>query len=463
MWAGGYQQGKPKSLNKATFGRVAKLFAQYKVQCFWTAVLVLVSAAFGFFPPYLLKDIVNEGLMPRDGAAITKYSGIALLCSIMATATALGYGYVSTVVGQRIMQDLRNMLYEHLQGMSLRFFTGTRTGEIQSRLANDVGGIQSVVSDTAANLLSNVTIVISTLVGMIYLDWRLTLLSVGLLPFFAWLAFKTGNFARKWRTTAQAQLADLNSNMNETLSVSGVLLNKTSGRQKQSLQRFIEINKKLSHTNIVISMIMRAFFNLIGFTFQITSILVYWFAGWLLSRSTEHSLTIGTIVAFSAFQGRLFFPLTGLLNIQVELGSAMALFDRIFEYLDLKQDIVDAPDAIGLSPEQVKGRVEFRHATFRYDASQPEPSLSDVDILALPGQLVALVGASGAGKTTLTYMIPRLYDVDEGELLIDGNDVRRIKLESLGAAIAVVTQETYLVHDTIRENLRYGKSDATDE
>jgi ATP-binding cassette subfamily B protein len=452
-----------KGIDRATFRRVVRLFRRYPGQVWITGALVLVSAGLGLLPPFFLRIIFNEGLAKRDFGVIALFSGYSVLAVLGSTAAALAYGYVSTLIGLEIMRDLRNSLYEHLQGMSLRFFTGTRTGEIQSRLANDVGGIQSVVSDSLANLLNNFTMVISTLVAMIFMDWRLTLLSVGLIPFFAWIAFKVGGLARKYRTTAQSQLADLNATMSETLSVSGVLLTKTSGRQGLALQKFKEQNQALTTTGVVISMIMKAFFNLIGFTFQMTSILVYWFAGYLISRPGETSLTIGAIVAFTSLQGRMFFPLTGLLNVQVEMGSAMALFDRIFEYLDMKQEIVDSADAIALEPGQLQGRVDFDDVTFRYDPSQEIPSLDGISLSAEPGQLVALVGASGAGKTTLTYLIPRLYDVESGTVSIDGHDVRSIKLESLGKSLAVVTQETYLVHDTVRENLRYGNPDATDE
>jgi ATP-binding cassette subfamily B protein len=441
MLLGGYH-GKPKKVSRETFIRVVGLFKPYGLQVWQTVGLVLISAAVGLLPPFFLQTIINQGLLKKDFGVVTRMSLETLLAVVVATGTALGFGYVSTLIGQRIMRDLRNDLYGHLQGMSLRFFTGTRTGEIQSRLANDVGGIQSVVSDTAANVLNNLTVVLSTLVAMFILDWRLSLLSVGILPVFAFVAFKVGSYLRKWRGTSQAQMADLNSTMNETLSVSGILLTKTSGRQTMSLRKFVEQNDKMTDTNVRINMMMRVFFNLIGLTFQLTPILVYWLAGWLGSGPTGGALTIGTIVAFTSLQGRLFFPLTGLLNIQVEVGSAMALFDRIFEYLDLKQDIVDAPNALALSPNEIAGRVEFRDVVFRYEPTQEHPSLDRVNIDAEQGQLVALVGASGAGKTTLTYLIPRLYDVDEGAVLIDGHDVRAISLESLGRSIAVVTQET---------------------
>jgi len=455
--------GPPKKVAPETPKRVVGTFKPYKKEIAWTVAAVLVSASLGLLSPFFLQIIVNEGLLKRDLSVVTEYTIFTLLATIGSTATAVGYGYLSTVVGQRIMRDLRNALYDHLQGMSLKFFTGTRTGEIQSRLISDVGGVQGVVSDTAANVLSNTTTVLSTLVAMIYMDWRLTLLSVGILPLFAMLAAKVGSFARGVRGAMQSQMADLNATMQETLSVSGVLLTKTSGRRQLALKKFSEENETLTGTQIKQSMIMRYFFNLIGLTFSVTPTLVYWLAGYLVTHEQNTNLNIGTIVAFTALQSRLFFPLTGLLNVQVEVTSALALFDRIFEYLDMKQDIVDAPDAVALDARTVRGEVTFSNVTFRYSPDQERPTLGDVSFTALPGQLIALVGPSGAGKTTLTYMIPRLYDVDSGSVKIDGRDVRALTLDSLGQVIGTVTQETYLVHDTIRANLRYGRPEATDE
>ena len=462
MMGGSGGRGPAKSINKASLRRVIGLFGPYTKSVAWTVLLVLLSAGLGILSPLYLKIIVNDGLLKQNLAVVTTYSIYTLLATFGGIAFGLGFAYVSVLVGQKIMRDLRNDLYSHLQGMSLKFFTGTRTGEIQSRLANDIGGVQSVVSDTAANVLSNVTTVLSTLVVMIIMDWRLTLLSVGVLPVFAILSAKIGDGMRKYRAKIQSQLADLNATMNETLSVSGVLLTKTSGRQAIAYRKFQQENEQMTETSVRMTMIMRVFFNMIGLTFSITPVLVYWLAGYLLIGHRDHSLNIGTIVAFTALQGRLFFPLTSLLNVQVEVLSAMALFDRIFEYMDLPQEIVDAPDAIAIAPNEVLGDVRFSKVTFRYDESQEKPTLDGIDLEAKAGQLVALVGASGSGKTTLTYLIPRLYDAITGQVSIDGHDVRKIKLESLGKAIAVVTQETYLVHDTIRENLRYGNPDATD-
>lgn len=451
-----------KPIKKETMGRVVRSFGRYRPEVALTIVAVIISALLGLLSPFFLRTIINDGLQKSDLRIVTSYTIYTLLATIGGTALALGYGYLSILIGQRIMRDLRNELYAHLQGMSLRFFTGTRTGEIQSRLANDVGGIQSVVSDTVANLLSNITTVLSSLIAMFWMDWRLSLLSVGILPFFALVAAKVGDKSRGIRGKTQASMADLNATMQETLSVSGVLLTKISARQQLAQEAFARENQTLADLQIQQSMIMRFFFNLIGLTFSITPMLVYWLAGYLLVAHHDHSLNVGTIVAFTALQSRLFFPLTGLLNVQVEVMSALALFDRIFEYLDIPQEIQDAPDAVAIAPSGVQGEVAFQDVSFRYDPDQTDLTLQDISFTAKPGQLVALVGSSGAGKTTLTYLIPRLYDVVGGSVTIDGHDIRKIQLASLSQIVGMVTQETYLVHDTIAANLRYGRPDATD-
>ena len=440
MMMRGGPPGPPRPIKRETLLRIVRIFGPYKPQLAWTALAVVASAALGLLSPFFLQTIVNRGLIGRDLGIVTRYSIYTLAATLASVALGLGYSYLSVVVGQRIMRDLRNRLYDHLQGMSLRFFTQTRTGEIQSRLVSDVGGVQSVVSDTAATILSNVTTVLSTLVAMIYMDWRLTLLSVGILPFFAGIGSRVGSYARAVRGKVQSQLADLNSTMQETLSVSGALLTKTSGRRALALEHYAKENEALTRSQIQMNMIMRLFFNLIGLTFSLTPVLVYWLAGYLIVARGDRNLSLGTIVAFTSLQARLFFPLTSLLNVQVEVTSALALFDRIFEYLDLKQDIRDAPHAFRVDPAEVRGEVKFDNVTFRYSEDQETPTLDEITFEAKPGSLVALVG-----------------------LLIDGRDVRRMELDSLARLVGVVTQETYLIHDTIRENLRYGKPDATDE
>ena len=451
-----------RPINPETTKRVRASFLPYRGTIALIAGAVLISAALGLLSPYYLRIIIDEGLTRRDLSVVTRFSLYTVVATLASTAFTIYYGYLSVLVGQRIMRDLRARLYAHLQGMPLKFFTGTRTGEIQSRLLSDVGGVQGVLSDTVANLLSNVTTVLSTLVAMFLMDWRLTLMAVGILPVFALVASRIGSYAGTIRRKSAQQNADLSATMQETLSVSGILLLKTSGRQGRAMERFNVENEALTATQIRMAMIMRAFFNLIGLTFSLTPVLVYWLAGYLIVGRGDTNLSLGTIVAFTALQSRLFFPLTSLLNVQVEVTSALSLFDRIFEYLNMPQEIQDAPNARRLAPADVRGEVAFEDVTFRYDAEQEEPTLSDITFAAQPGQLIALVGASGAGKTTLTYLIPRLYDADSGRVTIDGIDVREIALESLGQIVGVVTQETYLVHDTVRENLRYGNPDADD-
>ena len=436
-----------------------------------------------------------------------------IVIPIVSGLIGVGQSYLNNVIGQSVMQDLRNALYAHLQRLPLRFFTATRTGEIQSRLANDVGGVQSVVTDTAASITSNVAITVSTIIAMLLLSWQLTLLSLGITPFFMYLTYRVGKVRREVSGETQKRLAEMTAVTEETLSVSGILLGKTFSAQDRSVERFRSLNKELARLQIRQAMVGRWFFMIIGTIFSIMPAFVYWLAGTMAANGSPSAPTAGDIVAFTTLQSRLFFPLGQLLNIQVEIQGSLALFDRIFEYLDLDPEITDAPDAVALEPATVRGSVALEGVSFHYaiepgapstvgDASaavdleanpalmeavmespgagaepagfevvdggradEPPPrfGLEDVSFEAKPGELVALVGPSGAGKTTTTYLIPRLYDVDDGRVTIDGIDVRQLKLESLGRVIGFVTQETYLFHASIRDNLLFAKPDATEE
>ena len=461
MGSGG-SGGPPRKLDRAIVRRVAEQFRPYRRQVAEIVFLVLVSAATGIANPFLLKHLVNEGLLARDLGVVSRDTGLTLVATIVSTLAGIGYAYVSVLVGQGIMRDLRDGLFTHLQAMPLKWFTNVRTGEMQSRITNDVTSVQGAVSDTLANVLNNVTTALASVVAMLYLDWRLTVLSVGVLPLFAFLAARVGKWADGVRKESQEHIAALTSTTSEVLNVSGALLTKVSGRYDLIGKRFAKENARVTATQVKLQTIMRGFFSLFQLTFAITPVLVYWLAGYLIVGLRDPHLTLGTIVAFVSMQGRLFFPVTNLLNAQVELGSSVSLFSRIFEYLDLVPGIRDAPNAVVLKKSDVRGAVAFEGVGFRYEAEQPTATLTDIDLRAEAGQLVALVGASGAGKTSLTYLIPRLYDVTEGRVTIDGHDVRDIALSSLGSVIGFVTQETYLVHDTIRENLRYGNPDATD-
>jgi ATP-binding cassette subfamily B protein len=440
----------------------------------------------------------------------------------------VGQTYLNTLIGQNVMQDLRNALYGHLQRMPLRFFTSTRTGEIQARLSSDVSGVQQVVTDTATSIVSNLAIAISTVVAMWLISWQMTLISLGLLPIFLFVTYKVGEVRRDVKTETQETIADMTSQVEETLSVSGMLLTKAFGRQSRAVADFQAINQRLTALQIKQQMIGRWFFMIIGTFFSVTPAFVYWYAGLQIIGGSA-SLTIGDIVAFTTLQSRLFFPLGQMLNVQVEIQVAFALFDRIFEYLDLPVEIADRENAITLDPKRVHGRVSFQHVYFRYpDVARskgrgrindgmaeeersraglvsgpdvvspgtevlmplPEAALAidgltetpinadseipgtwtrapfelvDIDFEIEPGQLAALVGPSGSGKTTIALLVPRIYDVDSGSVAIDGVDVRDLALASLGSIIGLVTQETYLFHSTIRENIAYGRMDATQE
>ena len=474
-------------------------FRPYRAKIVVVLLAILLTSLIGLVNPLLLKLLIDVAIPEQNWLLLNVFVGLMIILPIVSGLIGVGQSYLNNVIGQSVMHDLRTALYSHLQSMPLRFFTETRTGEIQSRLANDVGGIQSVVTDTAASVTSNVAIAISTIVVMFLIDWRLTLLSLGLLPFFMYLTFRVGKVNREVRGETQKSLAEMSAVTEETLSVSGMLLSKTFGQQQAAIGRFSTLNRELARLQVRQAMVGRWFFMIIGTIFSITPAFVYWLAGYLTIQGDPTAPTIGDIVAFTTLQSRLFFPLGQLLNVQVEIHGALALFDRIFEYLEMDPEIVDAPDAVALDRTTIRGAVRFRDVSFRYpvaavpassgsgDESQaaetpggdvspetaaespdvpiaiaPPFSIEGIDFDVSPGQLVALVGPSGAGKTTTTYLLPRLYDVDAGAVEIDGRDVRSVTLASLGDVIGVVTQETYLFHDTIRANLLYAKPDATE-
>jgi ATP-binding cassette, subfamily B, bacterial len=482
-----------RPINKATVRRVVATFRPYRKKVSIVALAIVVSSGLGVVNPLLIEKVFNNALFGFPSGSnncggvacpnlplLYVYVGLMILIPIITSVIGIGQTYLANLVGLRVMQDLRDSLYSHLQYMPMRFFTGTRTGEIQSRLSNDVGGVQSVVTDTASSILSNIVTIISTLIAMIVISVPLTILSLILLPLFLWLMVKVGKARRKVATLTQQTMADMSAITEETLSVSGILLSKSFGRQQHEIGRFQEENVRLTGLQIRQTMIGRSFFAVVGIFFSITPALVYLVAGWGLSHGT--STSAGAIAAFTTLQSRLFFPIGSMLQVSTDVQASLALFDRIFEYLDLDHEIKDKPDALRPDPAQIGGKVELSHVRFRYDtphdATLPasaegdlalaneaprEWTLDDVSLSIPPGRLAALVGPSGAGKTTITYLVPRLYDVQEGAVRIDDIDVRDMAQESLGEIIGVVTQETYLFHTTIRRNLLYGRPSATQE
>ncbi|MBV9691040.1 MAG: ABC transporter ATP-binding protein [Ktedonobacteraceae bacterium] len=492
------QKRRGRKTDARTVKRVVAAFRPYTLQVILVAIAILLTTVLGLVNPLLIKLVFDDitGTGSNRERLLIFYVALMVITPIVTGIIGVGQTYLNNIIGQRVMRDFRNKLYQHLQSMSLRFFTATRTGEIQSRLSNDVGGVQSVVTDTATSTVANVSIVLSTVIAMAFLSLPLTIVSLGLLPVFLWITYKVGKVRRTTSEKTQQSLASLTALMQETLSVSGILLMKTFGRQKYAQQQFEEENQRLTDLEIRQQMIGRWFFMFIGTFFSIMPAIVYLIAGWQIIHGLDTHITLGSIVAFTTLQSRLFFPIGQLLNIQIEIQGALALFDRIFEYLDLPIDIRDHPGALRLKPEQVHGEVTFTDVSFTYKRDEPSvlkglmdnesdgkeqatrvvspsmpntdeasdrPTLNHVSFAIKPGQLAALVGPSGAGKTTITYMVPRLYDVDSGSVEIDDKNVKDVALESLGAIIGVVTQETYLFHASIRENLLYARVDATEQ
>ena len=449
------------SPGRNTARRVVPLFRPYKTQVAAVVGLIVLTSTIGIINPLLIQVVFNKALFVPGGPNVKL---LVILVAIMAVipivngAIGILQVYETTRVGQLVMRDLRDGLYSHLQTLPLSFFTGTKTGEIQSRLANDVGGVQTVVSTTASSILANVVTFVSTVVAMVIISWQLTIVALITVPAFFWLTKTVGERRRRVARSTQESLAAMSALSEETLSVSGVLLAKAFGNQARDTTRYRQENQRLADLEVRQQMIGQGFYAIVQSFLSITPAAVYLVAGLLLAHGT--AISAGTIVAFTTLQTRLYFPIGQLLQISVELRSSLALFDRVFEYLDVVPDIVDAPDAVDLPVTSSGGRVALKEVYFRYPGA-PVDSLADINLQADPGQLVALVGPSGAGKTTISYLIPRLYDVTGGSVQIDGVDVRHLHQASLAAAIGFVTQESYLFHDSILANIRYGRPDAS--
>ncbi|MBE2319129.1 ABC transporter ATP-binding protein [Solirubrobacter sp. CPCC 204708] len=431
--------------------RIIKLFRPYRGRLFTVLALIAFSAALGMVTPFLLRDILDVAIPENRDGLLGVLVGGMIAIAVVTAILGVGQTWLTNVVGQRVMHDLRTQVYRHLQRLSLAFFTKTRTGEIQSRIANDIGGVQSVVTSTAASIVGNVTTVIASVVAMFLLDWRLALFSLALLPFFVYLARRVGNERRKITTVKQGAMADISALVQESLSVSGVLLGKTMGRGEELASRFDRESENLADLEVKSRMAGRWMMSAIQTSFAVMPALVYLFAG-----LAPGAASIGTIVAFTTLQTRLFFPVQSLLSVAVDIQTSTALFERVFEYLDLHVDIEPGTKTLG----DVKGEVRFEHLWFRYG---DEWTLQDVDLTVPAGTRTALVGETGAGKTSLGYLAARLYDPERGAVTIDGTDLRELSFEALADAVGVVSQETYLFHASVRENLRFAKPSASDE
>ena len=462
---------KPVGAAGPLLRRAVSFFAPYRGRLSLIGAAILASSVLGLVNPYLLKLMIDEAIPERDIGLLATYAGLMIFVPIVNGAIGLAQSWLTASVGQFVMRDLRNALFTHVQSMPIRFFAETRTGEIQSRLTNDVSGVQSVVSDAAANLASSIAIVLSTMVAMALIDWRLTAVSLCVAPIFLYFTSRASAARRKASAEVQGALADLTSIADEHLSVGGALLAKSFGRAEAGAERFTARSGDLATLQLRQALTGRWVGVVVQVVFSGIPALVYFVAGTLAAAGAPDAPTIGDIVAFTTLQSRLFFPLASLLGLQVEIGGSLALFERIFAYLDLVPEIVDALDAVHVTRSSVRGSVELRNVAFRYP--QPPESdpkrrrdtfaLRDISFSAEPGSLTALVGPSGSGKSTILSLIPRFWDAGSGSVLIDGRDVRQIRLASLGEAIGVVTQETHLLHASIRDNLAYARPDATEE
>ena len=445
------------AVRRANLRRILALFRPYRPRLATVLTLILFSAAIGIVSPFLVRDIFDEALPEGDTTLLNVLVGGLIAIAIVTGVLGVLQTWLSNVVGQRVMHDLRAAVYRHLQRLSLAFFTRTRTGEVQSRIANDIGGIQTVVTSTATSVVSNVTTVVAAVVAMFLLDWRLALFSMALIPLFVLLTRRIGRERRQITTTRQRTMADMSALVEESLSVSGILLGKTMGRGGELADRFERESSQLAELEVRQRMAGRWVMASIQTSFSVMPALVYWFAG---QPFLGASISLGTVVAFTTLQTRLFFPVGSLLTVQIDVQTSLALFDRIFEYLDLPMEIRERPDAKPLPA--CRGDISFERVWFRYDPEGPW-TLRDVSFEVPSGTRTAIVGETGSGKTTLGYLAARLYDVERGRVLLDGIDVRDVTFASLAQTIGVVSQETYLFHASIRENLSFAKPEATDE
>jgi ATP-binding cassette subfamily B protein len=440
------------------WSRVAALFRPYRWQLSIVVALIVASSTVALATPFLVRLVIDEALPHQDLPLLGWAVGGMLAVTVVTAVFGVVQTWLSTTVGQRVMHGLRTAVFTHLQRQSLGFFTRTKGGEVQSRLMNDIGGMQSVVTSTATSAASNATTVIGTAVAMAALSWRLSLLSLVVLPPAIWLTRRVARMRRTITAQRQRHLADLHSQVEEGLSVSGVLLGKTLGAGPAQSRRFTGTSDDLVALEVRSQLAGRWRMATMSIVFAGIPALIYLAAG---LPATSGGMTIGTLVAFTALQGTLFRPLMGLLDLGVTLTSSMALFSRVFEYLDLPVDIDDPPSPVPMDSVAVRGEVRFEHVGFRYPDG-PRPALADIDVTVPAGSSLALVGATGSGKSTLASLVARLNDPTTGRVLIDGIDVRDLALADLARIVGVVSQETYLLHGTIRENLRHARPEATD-
>ena len=436
--------------------RISRLFHPHRRAIAGVTAIIVASSVLGMASPFLLRAVIDTALPNRDLTLLVLLAGGMVAVAALTAALGVVQTWVSTRVGQQVMHRLRTDVFTHLQRQSIAFFTKTRTGEVQSRITNDVGGLQSVVTSTAPSIAANLTTTVATAVAMVALSWRLSLISLVVLPPSIWLTRRVARMRREITSAQQRELADLNVTIEEGLSVNGAQLSRTLGTGPALVTRFTGSSERLIDLELRSQLAGRWRMASTGVIFAAIPAVIYVGAG--LPGTT---LTIGTLIAFTTLQGGLFRPLTSLLGIGVSLVSSLALFARIFEYLDLPVDIDDPAHPVPVDPARVRGDVRFEGVTFAYPGSDRN-AVTDIDLVAPAGTTLALVGETGSGKSTLAALGARLYDPDAGRITIDGIDLRDMRLADLARVVGVVSQESYLLHTTVRENLRYAKPHATD-
>ncbi|MCX4673089.1 ABC transporter ATP-binding protein/permease [Streptomyces sp. NBC_01381] len=455
------QEEQPRQIR-----RILRLFRPYRGRLAIVGLLVGAASLVSVATPFLLREILDTAI-PQGRTGLLSLLALGMILSAVVTSVfGVLQTLISTTVGQRVMHDLRTAVYGRLQSMSLAFFTRTRTGEVQSRIASDIGGMQATVTSTATSLVSNLTSVVATIVAMLALDWRLTVVSLLLLPVFVWISRRVGRERKKIATQRQKQMAAMAATVTESLSVSGILLGRTMGRADSLTKSFADESEQLVDLEVRSNMAGRWRMAVITIVMAAMPAVIYWTAG-LAFQLGGPTVSIGTLVAFVSLQQGLFRPTVSLLSTGVQIQTSLALFQRIFEYLDLPIDITEPERPVRL--DKIKGEVRFEGVEFRYDADgdteegRSRPILDGIDITVPAGGSLAVVGPTGSGKSTLSYLVPRLYDVTGGRVTIDGVDVRDLDFDTLARAVGVVSQETYLFHASVAENLRFAKPDATDE
>ncbi|MCT2591455.1 ABC transporter ATP-binding protein/permease [Streptomyces sp. N2-109] len=449
----------PSGPPPAPVRRILRLFRPYRGRLAVVGVLVGASSLVSVASPFLLREILDTAIPQQRTGLLSLLALGMILIAVTTSVFGVLQTLISTTVGQRVMHDLRTAVYAKLQRMPLAFFTRTRTGEVQSRIANDIGSMQATVTSTATSLVSNLTSVVATLAAMLALEWRLTLVSLVLLPFFVWISRRVGRERKAITTQRQKQMAAMSAVVTESLSVSGILLGRTMGRSDSLTRDFGDESERLVDLEIRSSMAGRWRMSTIGIIMAAIPALLYWSAG-VLVQFGGPTVSLGTLVAFVTLQQGLLRPAVSLLSTGVEMQTSLALFQRIFEYLDLTPDITEPQQPVRLT--EARGEVRFEGVTFAYDTDATAPTLDAIELAVPAGSSLAVVGTTGSGKSTLSYLVPRLYDVTGGRVTLDGVDVRDLDFASLARAVGVVSQETYLFHASVADNLRFAKPEATD-